>query len=92
MGRGLSAILPRGHAGGDGLREVPVELVGPNPHQPRRSCERSFSPMFARAVRNMDTPPEPNLPPYRRMSFSGITCGGFRISSMISRSSPNVPA
>jgi ParB family transcriptional regulator, chromosome partitioning protein len=39
MGRGLAAILPRGQAGGEGLREIPVELVGPNPRQPRRTFD-----------------------------------------------------
>jgi ParB family chromosome partitioning protein len=35
MGRGLSAILPRSKADESGLREVPVDLVRPNPRQPR---------------------------------------------------------
>ena len=51
MGRGLSAILPRGHAGGDGLREVPVELVGPNPHQPRRSFDERGLAELADSIR-----------------------------------------
>src|SRR5215211_4695271 len=37
MGRGLAAILPRAQKGEEGLREVPVDLVRPNPRQPRRS-------------------------------------------------------
>jgi ParB family transcriptional regulator, chromosome partitioning protein len=41
MGRGLAAILaassPGEHSGADPeLRSLPVELIGPNPHQPRR--------------------------------------------------------
>jgi ParB family chromosome partitioning protein len=39
MGRGLSAILSSGPAkdphASDGLREVAIELIRPNPHQPR---------------------------------------------------------
>jgi ParB family chromosome partitioning protein len=36
IGRGLSAILPEVESGGAGdLRELPVELVKPNPNQPR---------------------------------------------------------
>ena len=41
MGRGLNAILaisPPGHDS-DELREVPVELIRPNPSQPRRSFD-----------------------------------------------------
>jgi ParB family chromosome partitioning protein len=36
MGRGLAAILPRSHKGAEGFREIPLELVRPNPRQPRR--------------------------------------------------------
>jgi ParB family chromosome partitioning protein len=40
MGRGLDAILSGSNAGerarGDELRELPVELIAPNPKQPRR--------------------------------------------------------
>jgi ParB family chromosome partitioning protein len=43
MGRGLDAILSVSTAGqadaGDELREVPVELISPNPRQPRRRFE-----------------------------------------------------
>jgi ParB family transcriptional regulator, chromosome partitioning protein len=35
IGRGLAAILPEGN-GEDELRELPVELITPNPNQPRR--------------------------------------------------------
>src|SRR4051812_15157048 len=38
MGRGLAAILPRTQRDEDvGLRELPIELIKPNPRQPRRS-------------------------------------------------------
>jgi ParB family chromosome partitioning protein len=36
MGRGLAAILSKGPDAPDGLRELPLELVRPNPQQPRR--------------------------------------------------------
>jgi ParB family chromosome partitioning protein len=41
MGRGLAAILAVSeHAGAtDGLRELPVDLIAPNPKQPRRSID-----------------------------------------------------
>jgi ParB family transcriptional regulator, chromosome partitioning protein len=40
MGRGLAAILSTGPTEADAeLREVPVELISPNPRQPRRSFE-----------------------------------------------------
>jgi ParB family chromosome partitioning protein len=51
MGRGLAAILPRGHAAGEGLREVPVELVGPNPRQPRRSFDERALAELADSIR-----------------------------------------
>ena len=36
LGRGLAAILPEAEAGDAGeLRELPVELIKPNPEQPR---------------------------------------------------------
>ena len=36
MGRGLAAILPRTRTDETGFRELPLELVAPNPRQPRR--------------------------------------------------------
>ena len=39
MGRGLSAILPRSRADEPGLREIPLELIAPNPRQPRRDFD-----------------------------------------------------
>ena len=35
MGRGLAAILPSSGNGSAELRELPVELIRPNPRQPR---------------------------------------------------------
>jgi len=39
MGRGLAAILPRSRADEAGLRELALELVVPNPRQPRRAFD-----------------------------------------------------
>jgi ParB family transcriptional regulator, chromosome partitioning protein len=36
IGRGLAAILPEGPAAEDELRDLPIELIKPNPNQPRR--------------------------------------------------------
>ena len=51
MGRGLSAILPRAGRDEDGLREVPVELVGPNPRQPRHSFDEGKLEELAESIR-----------------------------------------
>ena len=40
MGRGLDAILPRGGKE-NGLRDVPVDLIDPNPRQPRRMFDQA---------------------------------------------------
>ena len=40
MGRGLAAILPESAAEAAELREVPVELIRPNPDQPRSGIDR----------------------------------------------------
>ena len=51
MGRGLAAILPRASAGDDGLREIPTELIKPNPRQPRRSFDESSLVELAESIR-----------------------------------------
>jgi ParB family chromosome partitioning protein len=51
MGRGLAAILPRATAAGEGLREIPVELIGPNPRQPRRSFDQDKLAGLAESIR-----------------------------------------
>jgi ParB family transcriptional regulator, chromosome partitioning protein len=51
MGRGLSAILPRAQKGEEGLREIPVELVKPNPRQPRRSFDEDALAELADSIR-----------------------------------------
>jgi ParB family chromosome partitioning protein len=35
MGRGLAAIIPEAPSAGPELRDLPLELIRPNPHQPR---------------------------------------------------------
>jgi len=51
MGRGLAAILPRGAQGEEGLRELPVELVKPNPRQPRQAFDESALAELAESIR-----------------------------------------
>ena len=51
MGRGLAAILPRGQGGGEGLRQIPLELVEPNPHQPRQHFDESSLEELAESIR-----------------------------------------
>jgi len=53
MGRGLGAILPRSQREeGGGLRELPVELVKPNPRQPRRRFEEGALAELAQSIRS----------------------------------------
>jgi ParB family chromosome partitioning protein len=52
MGRGLAAILsvaPKDDA--EELREIPVELIAPNPNQPRRSFEEESLLALAESIR-----------------------------------------
>jgi ParB family chromosome partitioning protein len=52
MGRGLSAILsaaPRDEA--EELRTIPVDLIAPNPHQPRRAFEEEALVALAESLR-----------------------------------------
>ena len=51
MGRGLAAILPRSRADEVGLRELPLELVVPNPRQPRRSFEEEALLALSESIR-----------------------------------------
>jgi ParB family chromosome partitioning protein len=51
MGRGLAAILPQRPGGEEGLREVPLELVRPNPRQPRRSFDEDALTRLAESIR-----------------------------------------
>ena len=51
MGRGLAAILPRGEGGGEGLRQIPLELIDPNPHQPRQTFDEATLQELADSIR-----------------------------------------
>jgi ParB family transcriptional regulator, chromosome partitioning protein len=55
MGRGLSALLAPTHENGAApaseLREIPVELIAPNPRQPRRDFDESALVQLADSVR-----------------------------------------
>ena len=54
MGRGLSAILSVSQADGedrDDLRELAVELISPNPHQPRRHFDGESLESLATSLR-----------------------------------------
>jgi ParB family chromosome partitioning protein len=50
MGRGLAAILPR-PGDEDGLREIPVDLIDPNPRQPRSSFDETKMTELAESIR-----------------------------------------
>ena len=51
MGRGLSAILPTS-TDETGLREVPVELIEPNPRQPRREFDEEALVALSESIRS----------------------------------------
>jgi ParB family chromosome partitioning protein len=51
MGRGLAAILPRSRADESGLREIPLDLVSPNPRQPRRDFDEQALLGLAESIR-----------------------------------------
>jgi ParB family transcriptional regulator, chromosome partitioning protein len=50
MGRGLAAILPESGIGEPQFRHVPVELIGPNPDQPRTELDASSIEALAASV------------------------------------------
>ncbi len=52
MGRGLAAILPRSRAEESGLREIPLDLVRPNPRQPRRNFDEEALLALAESIRS----------------------------------------
>ncbi len=51
MGRGLAAILPRGEGTDEGLRQIPLDLVDPNPHQPRQTFDEVALEELAESIR-----------------------------------------
>ena len=52
MGRGLAAILPRSRPDEPALREVPVELIKPNPRQPRRDFDEEALVALSESIRS----------------------------------------
>ena len=52
MGRGLAAILPRSRADEVGLRDLPLDLVVPNPRQPRREFHEEALVALADSIRS----------------------------------------
>ena len=52
MGRGLAAILPRSTRDAHGLRDVAVELVQPNPRQPRRHFDEEALAALSESIRS----------------------------------------
>ncbi len=52
MGCGLAAILPRSRADESGLREIPLDLVKPNPRQPRREFDEEALLALAESIRS----------------------------------------
>ncbi len=51
MGRGLAAILPRSRSDEVGFREVAVDLIAPNPRQPRREFDEAALLALADSIR-----------------------------------------
>lgn len=51
MGRGLSAILPTSKEE-SGLREIPVDLIDPNPRQPRREFDEDALVALSESIRS----------------------------------------
>src|SRR5918992_1061800 len=51
MGRGLDALLPRGGKGGEGVRNIPPDLIQPNGRQPRRVFDDARLAELAESIR-----------------------------------------
>jgi ParB family chromosome partitioning protein len=51
LGLGLAAIIPTAGRDQEGLREIPIELIGPNPSQPRRHFDEPSLIALAESVR-----------------------------------------
>jgi len=55
LGKGLSALLPEAEpqpAGGDAVREVPIEQIEPNPRQPRTRMDAAMLGELAESIRH----------------------------------------
>jgi ParB family chromosome partitioning protein len=60
LGRGITALIPGGgegenvpSGGGDGLQELPIELIRPNPYQPRRAFDEETLEGLMESVREL---------------------------------------
>jgi ParB family chromosome partitioning protein len=51
LGRGLDAIIPSAGRDQGGLRDIPLELIGPNPSQPRRQFDEPALLALADSIR-----------------------------------------
>ncbi|MGC9522935.1 MAG: ParB/RepB/Spo0J family partition protein [Anaerolineae bacterium] len=51
LGRGLDVLIPAGDSGTEGLRQVPVDRITPNPHQPRTSLSEAGLDELAASIR-----------------------------------------
>lgn len=54
LGKGLEALLPSTMdepQGGEGLRQIPVDQIRPNPHQPRREFDKQALAELAASIR-----------------------------------------
>jgi ParB family chromosome partitioning protein len=50
MGRGLAAILPETSVEGPELRDLPIDLIRPNPGQPRTSFDPASISSLAASI------------------------------------------
>lgn len=51
LGRGLDELIPTGGAGAVGLRQVPIDAIRPNPHQPRTNISPASLTELADSIR-----------------------------------------
>ena len=51
LGLGLAAIIPTAGRDGEGLRDIPIELIRPNPSQPRRHFDEPSLLALADSIR-----------------------------------------
>jgi ParB family transcriptional regulator, chromosome partitioning protein len=51
LGRGMEALIPTGDAGMEGLRQVPVDAISPNPYQPRTKPQEARLEELAASIR-----------------------------------------
>lgn len=51
LGRGLSALIPQKSEAVEGMLQIPVDRIAPNPYQPRRTFDEKSIDELARSVR-----------------------------------------